>query len=297
MIHSETRNSPENFSVVFITVDSCNFETAKNANTPILNSVSKVRKCYTSSTYTYPAHHSFFLGHLPELIENKYYFDNYGKVWRSTQAWDTGDKVAIYYETSTIIEFYEKKGFDTRGFGGVGFFNNSIKQNLLPKMFKNFTYFDSDQKSRGSVPRSPEKFPLNHIDEIVTNLNDKNGFFIFINEIATHIPYDHPNTSLPNNYKELSKKLVQEHYMKKSYKKGYLPFSADTIEMFKNEQIKSLEWIDIKLGEMLSKLPKKKPILVIVLGDHGEEFGEGGKFGHFHFHPTVMTVPLWCGVV
>lgn len=61
-------------------------------------------------------------------------------------------------------------------------------------------------------------------------------------------------------------------------------------------QRRALEWADTRLGDLFSRLNTRHP-LVVVCADHGEEFGEGGRFGHAHPHPTVATVPLWCGVL
>ena len=59
------------------------------------------------------------------------------------------------------------------------------------------------------------------------------------------------------------------------------------------------EYVDSKLGQLLSALPKERGILVVVCGDHGENFGEyfAGKprWGHLFPSPEVMEVPLVIG--
>jgi glucan phosphoethanolaminetransferase (alkaline phosphatase superfamily) len=53
----------------------------------------------------------------------------------------------------------------------------------------------------------------------------------------------------------------------------------------------AVEWADAQLARLFEGL-RDSAAIVIVCGDHGEEFGEGGRFGHGHPHPAVMTVPM-----
>ena len=69
----------------------------------------------------------------------------------------------------------------------------------------------------------------------------------------------------------------------------------EEIELLKANQIAALEWIDGKLGQLFEKLPSTYPTLTIVCADHGEEFGDNGRFGHAHVDESVMTVPIWVG--
>lgn len=72
-----------------------------------------------------------------------------------------------------------------------------------------------------------------------------------------------------------------------------LPFSNEEIEFFKQQQIEALEWVDAQLAILFATLPKHFPTLTIVMGDHGEEFGDQGRFGHAHNAETVQFVPVW----
>ena len=69
-------------------------------------------------------------------------------------------------------------------------------------------------------------------------------------------------------------------------------------ELLLEGQSRSLEWLDKRIEQLVKELPDNGlPVLLIVLADHGEEFGEGGRYGHGQYHPTVMTVPVWCAML
>ena len=65
--------------------------------------------------------------------------------------------------------------------------------------------------------------------------------------------------------------------------------------MLKGQQVKALEWVDTKLGQLFDRIQSKRPTLTVVCSDHGEEFGDNGRFGHAHYDESVMVVPLWIG--
>jgi len=66
-------------------------------------------------------------------------------------------------------------------------------------------------------------------------------------------------------------------------------------------QISALEMIDKRLKKLVNAIPKNRPILMIVCGDHGESFGEEfygfPRCGHFHCSPEVLEVPLLISII
>lgn len=284
----------KNTNILFITIDSCTFESALIAKTPNLNKLSQTYEAETNATFTYPAHHSFFAEHLP-MMKRRKFFGKYKSIWRSeTARKNIITKSLIIFNGRNIIDFYEKIGFNVLGYGGVGFFNNYSPNTDLPKLFKKFTYFGRKEFPSNDYPRPVWTFPLNNVDKIIKDINASDSpFFVFINEIATHIPYDNPNVRFSESYLELTKNLYLVHYLKHVHPLSKLPFTNKEIARFKPMQTKSLEWVDEKIGLLIKKLPKNRKTLIIICSDHGEEFGEGGRFGHAHHHPSIMKVPLW----
>lgn len=69
-------------------------------------------------------------------------------------------------------------------------------------------------------------------------------------------------------------------------------------ELLIDAQTKSLEWADAKIGELVCKVRNTvRPLVLIVTSDHGEELGEGGRYGHGHPHETVLNVPFWAAII
>jgi hypothetical protein len=193
----------DNTNVLMVTIDSCTYETALRSKTPFLNSIGKLRKCETLATYTYPAHHAFFIGNLPLLIDgDKSYFNDIEQIWRSTGARESIKPVGMYVDSATVLEEYRKKEYSIIGAGGVTFFNSLNNNNILPKLFDEFYYFDHTIKlpKRERIPRPATVFPLEHQPEILSSIGNER-FFLFINTHETHIPYDHPGSKRTENEK------------------------------------------------------------------------------------------------
>jgi arylsulfatase A-like enzyme len=286
----------EDYNVIFITLDSLPYQTAVLSPNLFLNKISTLKKAETHGTYTYPAHHSFFIGLIPRLIGNSSnkYLGKYSQIWRNNSANQSEKKVAIFFKEKSIIDFYKNKNHQTIGFGGVEFFNTYKKSNTLPNLFEEFVFFGPKEKldKLERIPRSPNWFPLNNLDYITHKIKD-NPFFLFINSIATHIPYDNPNTHLSDNDKKIIAKIYREHDLKIPRTKRNIPISSEEILRIRKIQQDSFSWADTQIKKLIDLIPRKRPTILIVCSDHGEEFGEFGRFGHAHFARTIMYVPYW----
>jgi len=279
-----------------ITIDSCRYDTALIADTPNLRKIGSLRKAETSGSYTYPAHQSFFIGDLPRIVSGDLqYIPGYDQIWRSASARETKKPVFNLYDAQNIVSHYEQTGYNVQGFGGVGFFNTYDRNNSLPRLFKNFHYFGTPQNihPHEKIPRINNVFPLGNLDLIAKSVDKDKPYFLFINCPETHIPYDVPESNLDNSYRELIKRVYLEHNLKKSYKSEKLPFTSEEITLLKLTQKKALEWVDNRIGQLFEKISIRRPTLTIVCADHGEEFGDNGRFGHAHNDDTVLQVPVW----
>jgi membrane-anchored protein YejM (alkaline phosphatase superfamily) len=255
-----------------------------------------LKKAETSGSYTYPAHQSFFIGDLPRIIDSSaQYISGYDQVWRSASARETKKPIFLLFDAPNIITYYQQDGYNVQGFGGVGFFSTFDRNNTLPKLFTNFHYFGAPKNSHPfeKIPRSTQTLPLGNIDLIINSLKKDSPYFLFINSPETHIPYDVPGSEINESYKELIKRVYSEQNSKKIHQPETIPFTADELNFLKVMQVKALEWVDEKIGELLENIPVSRPTLTIVCGDHGEEFGDHGRFGHAHNDETVMQVPVW----
>jgi membrane-anchored protein YejM (alkaline phosphatase superfamily) len=143
------------------------------------------------------------------------------------------------------------------------------------------------------MPRPAESMPLGNIDEILEMTNSREPYFLFINSPSTHIPYDVPGTDVDDDHIKLIERLYREENLKIRYPQDALPFTENEIEFLKQQQIEALQWADSQLAILFSQLSNDLPTLTIVMADHGEEFGEFGRFGHVHNSDSVLFVPAW----
>jgi hypothetical protein len=291
---------PRSYNVLFVTVDSCRFDVARKATLPFLNKIATLRKAEAPASYTLPSHMSFFIGILPILKDgDKNYLPGIEQIWRSTSAKKRNKAVAVQFNNKTIIDYYIENNYIVAGAGGVSFFSNS-KNNILPNLFPKFLYFEKPKglPSYMNVPRSIDQFPLGNIEKLVKLLNKKDPFFLFINCPETHVPFDSPDVQVSNEYKKTIKHYYAIDCIKYKKVSSNLRMTQNEREILLSAQRKSLEWIDKRLKLLLDKIPDNNlPTLLLVVSDHGEEFGEGGRYGHAHIHKTITEVPLWCTIL
>jgi len=121
---------------------------------------------------------------------------------------------------------------------------------------------------------------------------NKGKFFIWLHYMDVHNPY------LP------ASKYVRYFYEKTIGQKEMVALNrkminkADKMSPFEIETIISLydaevRYVDEAVGMLLDKLENYQDnTLVIISADHGDEFGEHGKFGHHTLYEGILRVPL-----
>ncbi len=125
-----------------------------------------------------------------------------------------------------------------------------------------------------------------HTDEIVDFLTTRNRsrpFFVYMFFESTHYRYYFPNGS-----------AVREPYLTDM---TYAALGADYApELLHNRYLNSAHHLDTQVGRILDALDEtgdSRDTIVIVTGDHGEEFMEKGRRGHnSEFHDEQVHVPL-----
>ncbi len=288
--------SETDHNVLFVVVDSCRYDTAAAAHVPFLNSVGPLRMGEAPGTYTLPSHVSFFSGILPNIIDgNPFFFGSYSQIWRSKNARENHKIPLVEYAEANIIDHYRELGHEVVGVGGVSFFS-SQGDNLLPSLFPKFTHFEKPHgiSKIENIPRSDDQFPLANREKILKDLNLEKPFFLFINCPETHIPYDYPGMVATAEYVRAVKKMYALDSIKHQHPESGLTDNEKSLLL--SAQRGALEWVDSQLAELMRMLENSRPTLVVVMGDHGEELGEGGRYGHAHAHMQVLHVPLWCGI-
>lgn len=283
---ADSRYNLDRTSVLFLTLDCCRYDTFKQAKLPFLKSIGKVRKAKTHGTYTLPAHMSFFSGYLPIVAGSlePYYAPDVRQLWRlrSGRPRDL-DSVGILLDGKNILEGYRKLGFITIGTGGVRWFTNPT----LSKLFDKFVFFGPQTKNVFSE-RKYSDFSLNHIPDLLRLIGDNSKYFLFVNCLETHVPYDFGEGLYSPEVRKIIRKAMPMWGCKKQLDK--IRITQKELKKLHAAQIKSLESVDHKIEALVSFL--KKPLLLVVCGDHGECFGENMLWGHGYAASKVMDVPL-----
>jgi len=291
--------NPLDYNILFVTLDSCRYDITQKATIPFLNSIGIIRKALSHADATFPSHTIMFDGRLPSVEEPPFwpfYTDSVKQLWRiSLQEgfFNTRSKIALSLKGNNIVEGYSNFGYFTLGASSLGCFT---KGSTLNSIFNTFLdYYNYNSKDRID-PRKKEEFPLIHINEIVRKIKIHEKWFLFINTVETHYPYDIGNGYSKNFFSLMQK--VKKHLNLRHSREF---FTQKESKILQNMQISALEMIDKRLKKLVNAIPKNRPILMIVCGDHGESFGEEfygfPRCGHFHCSPEVLEVPLLISII
>jgi uncharacterized protein len=125
--------------------------------------------------------------------------------------------------------------------------------------------------------------------DFIQNRDKTKPFMSFFFFESTHARYDFPDSS-----------IIAKPYLKDVNYWGMSRKSlAPKINEFKNRYTNAAHWIDIQLGRIYNKLEKEgllENTIIIVTGDHGEEFLEKGFWGHnssFVEEQTHVPMVMW----
>lgn len=285
----------EKYNVLLITMDCCGYQTIKQANIPYLASLGKIHCAEVYGTYTLPSHISTFAGYFPKIKQydkdNDYFCRNGHQFWRLKSARAKSlDMVDVFLEGDTIVEGYKERGFYTLGVGGVRWFRSS----LLTSYFDEFVYFGGEDYRDVFTSRKYGEFALDNIEDLIKRVQKHDKWFLFANCHETHVPYDDGIMQHSDAEWELLKRAKTLWGGKINNNDIHL-LSLQEFGKLQNMQRKALESLDKKIGELFKQLPK--PFAYVIMGDHGENFGEDGLYGHGFPHPNVIEVPLLYGKV
>jgi len=247
------------------------YEYTRNT-TPNLNRLVETSRiysnAYSTSCWTIPAHASLFTGLYPIAHQT------------------TQEHWKMSGETTTLAEILRKNGYETYGIIG-----NSVigKHTNLDQGFSQYYEAWRDVEKDGE-----EHNNLFYFKQCMQQRNKKKPFFIFINFIEPHSPYDAPLRFQEQFVSDFSLDLKENfwgmHYL------GMVRFSQDQlqhlIELFDAEIL----YVDYLIGKIIEELKEKElwnDTVFIVTGDHGENFGEHNHMGHaFSLYESTIKIPL-----
>ena len=122
-------------------------------------------------------------------------------------------------------------------------------------------------------------------------------FFAFVHLYSTHTPYDPPEPFRSEYVDPGYDGPIQAFYadMRRMIERGdFVPDPADQAQVY-DLYLGGVALADHHVGLVLADLEElgiADDTLVIVTSDHGEDFGEGGRWEHSHMYRSNLHVPL-----
>lgn len=256
----------EDSSVLFITLDSCRYDTFERARAPIMRSVGPLHKAQAPSYFTFASHSAMFIGFTPGIasLEQRFLNPKFGKIFRLQPATFPGPPPGAFQLSGpNIIEGFRRSGYVTIGTAAVGWFDPRTETGMvLAGPFDHF-FFPGDTYSLERQLRW-----------IMKSLKAASGHpvFVFLNIGETHVPYYF--NGAPWSRKD----------------NPCVPFQKiDRAVDCRTRQASCVEYVDSHLAELLAIF---SPATTILCGDHGDCWGEDGLWEHGVSHDMTLTVPL-----
>lgn len=255
-------------SILFLTLDSCRYDSFRDARIPGLKAIAPLHKAQSPSYFTYGSHAAFWMGFTPGISLAKVPWLNpkAGKLFRMNHSAGSshGDDV-FQLSGSNMIEGFRGLGYYTLGTGAVAWFDlDTPTGSVLAEPFDQFWYSGQTWNLRGQLSWLSQQIQLQGPDR---------PMFVFLNVGETHVPYWHeeadwepwPSPCIPFGGRQCSRRESRRR------------------------QIACLEWVDTQLAPLLEAF---RPCTSVVCADHGDCWGEDGLWEHGISHPSTLTVPL-----
>jgi hypothetical protein len=252
-------------SVLFVTLDSCRYDTFEGAAAPNLKAVGTLHRAMAPANFTYASHAAMFLGFTPGMPERREAYVNpkFAKIFRMATGGIKGlVKEHIVLHGRNIVDGFRRRGYLTIGSAAVGWFDPSTETGaLLSREFERFHY-------RG-LPFSIRE----QLGWLEAQLAGADGpVFAFLNVGETHVPYCHDGAAWGWDHNPC------------------VPFSENNdAALCRQRQTACLEYVDGQLGRLLRTFANAT---VVVCADHGDCWGEDGLWEHGIHHPKVFEVPF-----
>lgn len=268
--------------LIFITFDSCRFDTFAAAPTPNLDRIARAEKRYTYASWTVPAHAVFLIGATPHssppgVFASEVYKDDFAR-W--------GERLNIpgisfkgFVPRLSLPAFLRAQGYETHARVSMPVLNQTTVLNQ---------HFDSYKLMNAH----------NDFRPIIEELHFTSGRpqFYFLNLGETHYPYTLPGESgadLPRIsgvhgvFKHLDDLLATEAHPEQAPEERF--FNMDQMVKLKAKQQSNVAYLDTLFPSVFDRVPPNTYFMI--MSDHGECFGEAGYFGHGPvFHEKVFEV-------
>jgi hypothetical protein len=253
-------------SVLFITLDSCRYDTFQGARAPNMRSVGPLHKAMAPSYFTFASHAAMFVGFTPGIAAARQSWLNpkYGKIFQLESGGSSGRQPGCFRLSGpNIISGFARLGYVTIGTAAVRWFDPDTQTGqVLAQPFEHFFY----PGNTWSLAKQ-----LRWITEALGNIDDRPAF-VFLNVGETHVPYYFEEASWGRNDNPC------------------MPFQTiDRAADCRVRQTACVEYADRALGELLATFSRAS---ILICADHGDCWGEDGLWEHGVSHDKTLTVPL-----
>jgi len=259
----------------------------------------RVEDAHSTTSWTLPAHVTLFTG-VPELVHGV-----------------EQDGQAIGAATTTLAERLREQGYHTAGVysgpyldGRFGFARGfehwragygpelaaaaAASARALERVHgladsepreRRYAELERSAEAEGALERASHRDSSSRsvtelaLEELAAVADDSRPFFLFAHYFDAHYDYvpPPPHDALDPGYagtidgRDFARRL------------GAPPPAPRDLAHLRALQAGELEWIDAEVGRLLAELERRglsENTLVVVVSDHGEEFGEHGGLGH-----------------
>ena len=266
--------------------------------TPFIDRLSErgilFQNAFSASCWTPPAHASLFTGMYP-----------------SSHGVFMGDS-CLDVRGQTLAEILKEFGYRTFGVSGIAQlsankrFNRGFDEYLeawkvakkprdLPKWKTDIrTSFHLDERNTRYVYENVARFIKDHKKSI--------PFFVFANFNTAHTPYKPPPRFRRQFLNETGGSLNEEKLNRLMVKDGFL-YMAQKMTVTQEEFIHlqnlydaEIAYLDHTLGQLFKLLQRRNildDMVIVLLADHGENFGEHGLMYHqFCLYDSLIRIPM-----
>jgi len=252
-------------SVLFLSLDSCRYDSFVAAHTPALNGIAPVRKARAPSHFTYGSHASMFVGFTPGVAEEAKPFINpkFGRLFRLNYAGHPGmAQPGFLLKGDDIVEGFRMGGHRTIGTAAMGWFDPATPVSAtLRRGFDSF-YFAGNEGVAQQV---------RWIEEQLKAAQDR-PVFAFMNIGETHVPYYYKGAPWSQDDNPC------------------VPFqTVDRSDECRVRQVACLEYVDQQIAHLIERF---SGATILMCADHGDCWGEDGLWEHGISHEMTLSVPL-----
>ena len=191
----------------------------------------------------------------------------------------------------TLGEVYQQAGFRTGTFLANGYVSDRFGFKQGWNHYTNYI-----RENRSTEAENVFREAARWIEE-----NKEHRFFVYIQTIDPHVPYDPPDEFLrmydpsPDEYTGIVRNRMTGNQLGDA-KTGRLTFSAADAARLAALHDGEISYHDRELGVFLEKLRELglyDDTVFVITSDHGEEFNEHGSWGHGHsVYQELLHVPM-----